>query len=221
MRVADILEHPRRPGRYLLTLSDERSFTLSASLLADIGATRKGVELNAVAIDKLALESEVLRTMDRAIASLSRGRRTRRDLEQRLRRVKPGFVAPDVAIVATALDQLTDSGVLSDAAVARAEASSRLRRGDAPRRVEMLLQLKGIERGVAADAVLTAVREEEVDVDALCVEVARKRFRTLGKLEPKVARRRLIGFLMRRGYESNSIRLALAELSVPEHFGAR
>ncbi|MEP6780747.1 MAG: regulatory protein RecX [Gemmatimonadaceae bacterium] len=212
VRIIDIVEHPRRAGRYLLTLSDERTFTLSVSLLANLGVTRKGTELDAQTVRKLENETEVLGVMDRAIASLSRGRRTRRELEQRLRRVRPGVLPPAVAVVAIALDRLTETGLISDEAVARAEASSRLRRGDAPKRVEMILQRKGIERRAAADAVSEAVAEDAIDVDAQCVAVAAKRMRSLAKLETKVARRRLMAFLMRRGYGFSSIQLAVTEL---------
>ncbi|MEP6836011.1 MAG: regulatory protein RecX [Gemmatimonas sp.] len=214
--ITDIVEHPRRPGRYLLTLSDERAFTLSVALLADLGATRRGLAVSPALIAKLEAESAVLRVMDRAMASIGRARRTRRELEQRLRRTKPGVEPPAASVIAVALDRLTQSGVLSDESVARAEASSRLRRGDAPRRVEMLLQQKGIARADAADAVARAVTEDHIDEEAQCELVADKRMRSLQRLEPTVAKRRLMAFLMRRGYGSSSIRLALAK-----HFGSR
>lgn len=214
--VESIVEHPRRPGRYLLTLSDARAFTVSVSLLADLGATRKGVSLSSASLTLLEQEASILRAMDKALASLSRGRRTRRELEQRLRRVRPGQEPIDPAIVAIALDRLTQSGVLSDADVARAEASARLRRGDAPFRVRQVLQRKGIELGAAREAVAHAVREDEIDEGEACVAVAARRMRSLAKLEPAVARRRLTAFLVRRGYGSDAIRRALAE-----HFASR
>jgi regulatory protein len=214
--VSEIVEQARKPGRYLLTLSDDRTFTVSVSLLADLGLTRKGVVLEGATLAKLESEANILRVMDRALASISRARRTRRELEQRLRRVKPGVEPPPPAVIAEALDRLTASGVLSDEAVARAEASSRLRRGDAPRRVTMILQQKGIPRAEAANTVTRAVREDEIDEDAQCQQVADKRMRALAKLEPAVAKRRLMAFLLRRGYGSNSVRLALAK-----HFATR
>lgn len=214
--ITEIVEHPRRPGRYLLTLSDERAFTLSVSLLADLGATRKGIALSPEIISRLEGEAAILRVMDRALASIGRARRTRRELEQRLRRTKPGVEPPAANVIAVALDRLTESGILSDENVARAEASSRLRRGDAPRRVAMILQQKGIARSDAAEAVARAVTEDSIDEDAQCEQVADRRMRSLQKLEPVVAKRRLMAFLMRRGYGSNSIRLALAK-----HFNSR
>lgn len=207
--ITEIIEHPRRPGRYLLTLSDERTFTLSVSLLAELGATRKGVELDTATLARLALEADILRVMDRAVASISRARRTRRELEMRLRRSKPGVEPPHAEVIATALDRLEASGVLSDESVARAEASSRLRRGDAPRRVAMILQQKGIGRVEAAEAVARAVAEDEVDEDAQCAAVADRRMRSLQKLEPPVAKRRLMGYLLRRGYNGGAIRAAI------------
>lgn len=214
--VTDIIEHPRRPGRYLLTLSDERSFTLSVSLLADLGATHKGIALTPIVMARLEAEAGILRVMDRALASIGRARRTRRELEQRLRRTKPGVEPPSASVIAVALDRLVEVGILSDEHVARAEASSRLRRGDAPRRVTMILQQKGIARGDAAEAVARAVAEDSIDEEAQCALVADKRMRSLQKLQPPVAKRRLMAFLMRRGYGSSSIRLALAK-----HFGGR
>ncbi|MBC8089288.1 MAG: RecX family transcriptional regulator [Phycisphaerae bacterium] len=214
--VADIVEHARKPGRYLLTLSDNRTFTVSVSLLADLSLTRNGVALTGDTLARLKSEADILRVMDKALASISRARRTRRELEQRLRRTRPGVEPPAPNVVAEALDRLAASGILSDEAVARAEASSRLRRGDAPRRVAMILQQKGIGRTDAASAVSLAVREDNINEDAQCMAVADKRMRALAKLEPPVARRRLMGFLLRRGYGSNSIRLAISK-----HFSTR
>jgi regulatory protein len=216
VRVTDIVEHVRRPGRYFLTLSDGRTFTVSVQLLADAGATRKGAVLDAAGAARLERESAVLRVMDKAVASLSRGRRTRRELEQRLRRTKPGIETPDKGTIAIALDRLTESGLLSDAAVARAEASSRLRRGDAPFRVRQILQQKGIEREAASHAVAQAVIEDVIDEDAQCLALAERRMRSLSKLAPMVARRRLVAYLVRRGYGTTSVRKAVAE-----HFGTR
>jgi regulatory protein len=216
IRVTEIVEHPRRPGRYLLTLSDERAFTVSVGLLADLGATRKGILLGTEALAKLESEAAILRVMDRALNSISRARRTRRELERRLGRTRPGVEPTEPSTIAIALDRLTESGILSDENVARAEASSRLRRGDAPRRVAMILQHKGITRGDAADAVAQAVEEDSIDESEQCLRVADKRMRSLAKLDPVVARRRLMGFLMRRGYGSDAVRGALAK-----HFGNR
>jgi regulatory protein len=56
------------------------------------------------------------------------------------------------------------------------------------------------------------LEEEAVDQHAIAQEAARKKLRSLGGLEPAVQRRRLYGFLARRGYELDDIRRVLSEI---------
>lgn len=209
--VTDLRESPRRPGRYFVTLSNGASLLLGIGALADAGAVRIGVTLDADTLAGLVRESAVTALADRAIGFLARGRRTRRELEQRLRRKKPDASIPDAALIAAALDRLEASGVLSDADVASAEASARLRRGEAPMRVKGALRRKGIPERDASDAVGKAVEDDGFDEVAACKAAAEKRMRALGKLEPAVARRRLTAFLARRGYEGSVLRTVIDE----------
>ncbi len=151
----------------------------------------------------------VTAAVDRAIGFIARGRRSRRELEMRLgRKPREGDPTPR-EIIAEALDRLEASGILSDEAVARAEASSRLRRGEAPGRVRQVLARKGIDRRSGADAIAEAVEADAFDEDAACRVQAEKRWRSLGKLDPAVGRRRLMAFLQRRGFSSQAIRKAI------------
>ena len=206
--VQRLRESPRRPGRYVVTLTDGREFVVGVAALSDVGATSVGVTLTAGALELLAHESRLISLVDRALATLARGRRTRRELEIRLRRLES---AP--GLVEQALDRLVASGVLSDVDVARAEASARLRRGEAPLRVRRALQQKGISGTTAAEAVSAAVTEDGFDELTSCAAAAAKRQRALSTLPPNVARRRLVGFLQRRGYSGTAIRSALGILA--------
>jgi regulatory protein len=190
-----VLESARRPGRFVVTLTDGRLFTVAIGALSETGATRTGVELSAEAVGVLARESLITEVSDRAMNTLARGRRTRWELEIRLRRVQP-----DATVVAEALNRLVDGGILSDAEVARAEAASRLRRGEAPARVRQVLRQKGIEGTMVQEALSAAVLEDGFDEAQACRALAEKRRRTLGEKEPEVIRRRLIAFLQRRGF---------------------
>jgi regulatory protein len=205
--VRDVRESPRRPGRYLLTLSDGRSLVLGVSALADSGATRVGVELSPETLASLLRESTITGLADRALGFLARGRRTRRELEQRLRQREP-----DAALIAVALDRLEASGILSDTLVADAEASARLRRGEAPSRVKQTLRRKGIGDRDATSAVSKAVEEDGFDELASCRTVAERRMRSLSSLEPSVARRRLAAFLTRRGFGGSVLQTVVGEL---------
>ena len=205
--VKEVRESPRRPGRYLLTLSDGRNLVLGISALADSGATRVGVELSPDILGLLVRESAITGLADRALGFLARGRRTRRELEQRLRQKEP-----DKELIATSLDRLEASGILSDTDVADAEASARLRRGEAPARVKQTLRRKGIGDREATTAVSKAVQEDGFDELAACRAVAERRMRSLGSLEPAVARRRLTAFLARRGFGGSVLHGVVGEL---------
>jgi regulatory protein len=50
-------------------------------------------------------------------------------------------------------------------------------------------------------------------------ELAAKRYRTMGALEPRVAARRLAGVLMRRGYDEDVVRAALAQIGLDVESG--
>lgn len=210
--IKDIRESPRRPGRYLLTLSDGQSLVVSVSVLADTGATRQGVELSDLSLAKLVEEHVVTDLADRALDYLARGRRTRRELELRLRKRE---ATP--AQIAAALDRLEQSGVLSDEAVAEVEASARLRRGEAPARVRQQLRKKGVSGKTVQEAISGAIEQDGFDERAACLEAARKRARTLRDDEPEAAKRKLVGYLLRRGYSGSVARDAVREaLAAPD-----
>jgi regulatory protein len=195
------------PGRYVVVLSTGQKGVVGAEVLADTGATRVGASLDAGQVERLLRAAALSALVDRALNALARARRTRRELEMRLRRIEP-----DTQLVLEALDRLEASGVLSDAQVARAEASSRLRRGEGKARVNQVLRRKGIDARGAAEAIAEAVDADGFDEVAACREQATKRWRSLSKLEPAVARRRLIGFLQRRGFGGGVIRTVVDEL---------
>jgi len=206
--VKSLRESPRRVGRYEVTLDDGRQFLVGVDVLANLDATKTGVSLDANAVAVLMRASRVTEVIDRALATIARGRRTRRELEVRLRRRET-----DTTIIADALDRLEASGVLSDTDVALAEAAARLRRGEAPMRVRQTLQHKGIASRDANDAVLAAIEENGFDELASCRALAHTRARTLASLAPNVARRRLVGFLQRRGFTGSVMRTVLDEIT--------
>ncbi len=190
-----------------MALSDGKSLIVGVATLAEIGATRVGDRLDQCAVSRLQREAVVTDLVDRALASLARGRRTRRELEVRLRRREP-----DGELVQAALDRLEESGMLSDREVAHAEAASRLRRGEAPAKVRQQLRRKGVESAVAHEALSHAVSEDGFDELGSCRSVARKRARALRSHEPELLARRLLGFLQRRGFGSGIAHRVVKEI---------
>ncbi len=210
--VRELRESSRRPGRYTIGLSDGRVFVVGVATLGEIGATHVAAVLSAAAVTHLDIESRVTALVDRSLASLARSRKTRRELDMRLRRVES-----DRVLITRALDHLETVGALSDERVAHAEASARLRRGEAPLRVRRALQQKGVIGRLAHEAVSAAIADDGFDEVAACVAAAEKRVRALAKLPADVRARRLRGFLQRRGFSTSVILAALRQQQLSEH----
>jgi regulatory protein len=207
-----IRESSRTPGRYQLLLSDGRKFVVGIRAISEFGLTRTGVVLDASTLERLSRESVISALTARAIAMLARARRTRRELERRLQRIEP-----DRTLVADALRRLDDQGIPGDDNVARAEASARLRRGDGPARIRQEMRRKGLDERTTSTALREAIEEEGFDEVAACRRIAERRYRSLDRLERSVARRRLTGFLLRRGYGSATIQQVVRELMASHH----
>jgi regulatory protein len=140
----------------------------------------------------------------RAIDALARSARSRADLGRWLKEREYG--AEEIETVLSKLEAL---GMLDDLAFARGFARSRLdARGFGPRRVFTELA----RRGVAKEIIAQVLEEHRADAEAseggagrAIDVVAARRMKSLGKLPRDVARRRLQGFLARRGFESGEI----------------
>lgn len=163
----------------------------------------------------LNLDADV-RVRDAALNLLSYRARTRTELRRKL--TSKGFRP---ARVDACLDQLAEKGFLDDAAVAASHVRDRLRfRPRGPARLTQELRAKGVA-GDLADAVVGRVmEEEEVTESALAREAALGWLnrqgpaltRALGMEGPdpdrvrEKARRRLYGFLSRRGFRGDALR---------------
>jgi regulatory protein len=143
-----------------------------------------------------------------ALRLLERTRRTRSDLEWRLR--ERGYAAP---VIVEVLDRLASVGLVDDVEYARAFLVDRWGRRPAGwRRLEM--DLRG--RGVAPDDIATARRriEEEqggADEVAAARKVIAQAARRYAALEPRQRRQRLWALLARRGFDGDTIEQALRE----------
>jgi regulatory protein len=112
-----------------------------------------------------------------------------------------------------AIRRLVDNGLLNDAQYAEQYARSKiLTTGSSKRRLQQDLYRKGIKGDLATTAIANVIEQEAIDTDALVDRVARKKLAQLGDLEPLVLRRRLFGFLARRGYDLDEIKSVVARL---------
>jgi regulatory protein len=142
----------------------------------------------------------------KALDALSRRSLSTRDLERWLkeREFPPGEIAETV-------ERLTNSGLLDDARYAHSFARSRLmNRGMSKRRVGMELSRHGISRELANEVIAQVNDEEGIDEESSVDAAAQKKWKSLAKLQPQVAKQRLFGFLARKGFNSDDIRRAIA-----------
>jgi len=139
---------------------------------------------------------------DRALRLLGVRARSREELRRRL--AKAGFPENEVE---TALADLERVGLIDDADFARELATHKLKRAGHGRRSAMS-SLRAA--GVAVETAEAALEEAGLgdDEEARAEEVARQRVTRLAGLDRETAYRRLLGFLLRRGFDPAAARAA-------------
>jgi regulatory protein len=143
-----------------------------------------------------------------ALTLLSARGYTTRNLRRKL--VQKEFESNEIE---SAMERLVSSGLLDDRRYAAEFARQRLVTGrSSARRVVKELALKGIAGNVARGVVAAVVDEEGVETIGLMESIARKKLALLGDLDSAVKRRRLFGFLARRGFEVDDIKHVIRHL---------
>ena len=203
--ITGIVESPRKDGRFVLQVAGKSFATVSLDILERLRLAVGG-ELSPELAARIGEEAAALGAYDRALNMLAFQARSARDLRRRL--VQKG---EDPAHVDTAIERLVANGLLDDASFARQFARSRVAgQGASKRRLQQDLFKRGVGREVADEAIAEVLTDEGVDEGEVVERVARKKARSLAKLDAPTRRRRLYAFLARRGYEADAIRRAMA-----------
>jgi regulatory protein len=201
--ITGIVPVPRPAGRFSVLVDGRESAVLSLEaierLRLAVGRSVAGLE------ESITIEARRLHTYDRALNILAFRARSSSELARSL--VRKGEERPHVE---WAIARLTEQGLLDDEAFARSFARAKVVGGkQSRRRVQQDLARRGVSRTVSDDAIDTVFEEEAIDQRSIVEEAARKKLRSLEGLDPAVQRRRLYGFLARRGYELDDIRATL------------
>ena len=114
-------------------------------------------------------------------------------------------------IVDAVIDDLTRLGYLDDERFAKTKALSAAEHKQHGRRRAKVELLKAGVKSDVADRALQDVYES-TDTLAGARQLAQKQAARLRKLDPQVARRRLIGMLQRRGYDYDDIKPVVEEV---------
>ena len=197
---------PRQPGYRLVEVDRGRFASLPADAIEGL-SLQLGAALMPAVLERLRELADVEAAQRAALRALARRAHAWRDLARRLTKKQH----PPVAVTA-ALERLAARGLLDDRRFAEGYAAVRATRGKGPARILADLLAQGVERGVAEDAVGHALAEEGIDPHVEARAAATKRARQLGGLPPPVRRRRLLAFLVRRGYSGPQVRDLVREL---------
>jgi regulatory protein len=205
--ITQITEHPRKPGRYIIDVEGKQFAIVTADALAATKA-RIGVAVDDRLAAHLHEANELTAAYDRALNLLAFRARSARELQRRL--VQKGVTAERADRV---IAKLREAGLIDDADFARQLTRSKMSAGASRRRVHQELFKHGVAREVADEAVEQVVEEDGLS-DADSIErIARKKWRTLDGLDDPTRRRRLLGFLARRGFDSDDVARVVRQLA--------
>ncbi len=147
---------------------------------------------------------------DYALDLLSARAYTMRNLRRKL--VQKEFAPAEIE---STIGRLLESGFLDDRKYAAEYARQKIVvAGTSVRRVKQELAKKGIDARAIDESVSALLDDEPVDQDAAIERMAIKKLRALGDLDEITKRRRLFGFLARKGYELDDIKRVLSRISL-------
>ncbi len=173
---------------------------------------RVGAELGTEEIEPLVAAGERAEAVRVALRYLAVRPRSRQEVSRRLRRDRFGR-----EVVDHVLDRLTSLGYLDDAEFAAAFARSRIRlRPCGRRRMRADLVARGVSPEDADSGIRAAMAGEGVTEAALMNRAASARARSLSGADRNSAKRRMYGYLARRGFSAESIRAWIDSCWPPE-----
>ena len=185
---------PRQPGYRLVDVDRGRFASLPDEALEPL-RLEVGRELPPAALARLRELADIEAACRAALRALARRSHARLDLSRKL--VKKQH--PPAAVEA-ALQRLAAQRLIDDRRFAEQYAGVRAARGRGPSRIVKDLLAQGVDRRTAEESVRRALEEEGVDPEVEARAVAAKRARQLADLPVPIRKRRLLAYLVRRGY---------------------
>ncbi len=208
MKITCIEPRKRRAERVDVHVDGELRLTLAQEIVLREGL-RVGDEFSEARIR--ALEGEDLRwkVQEAALSLLSFRARTTTELRRRLLRKE--FLEE---VVDECVAGLAERGLVDDASFAEAFVRDRVRlRPRGARRLVQELRARGVDADTAAEAIGEVMEHEAVSELDLAREAA-ARWPRRGGEDPQRARRRLHGFLARRGFGGDTVRQVVQEVEL-------
>ncbi len=206
--MARVRASARDPGVCLVEIEGVGRFRIDARTAGALGLA-EGQHLAPNEVARLAGAAERQRARTAALRLLQRRLRSRAELEVALRR--RGVPREEALAV---IGELARSGWIDDGRFAHAWIADRLAlRPSGARKLRAELAVRGVAPAVIADALREQLLPEQEE--ALALRQAGDRLRRLQGFPPHVARRRLVGWLQRRGYSAGTIASTLRKVEQP------
>ncbi|MDB5355821.1 MAG: regulatory protein RecX [Phycisphaerales bacterium] len=203
--ITKITEQRRRANRRNVFLDGTFAFGVNLNVIAKF-RLREGMTLSDAQVLEIQRGEVRQECFDKAMQYLQMRLHSRAELGKKLMRREYGQ-----AVVDGVLDDLVRLGYLNDEQFARTKAlSASEHKHHGRRRVKIELLKSGI-KGDIADRALDDVFAQ-TDSLANAKLLARKQGPRLRKLDPTVARRRLVGMLQRRGFDYETIKPVVDEV---------
>ena len=196
-KITDIQPHSKIPSHHQLFLDDKPFVVIPSNLIENLGL-RVGLEIESQTIEKLIAADEAMRAKNYALNILRENIYSKTQMTRQLER--EGFKEQAID---TIIAELIQSGHIRDRQYAEKWVQRRQKSNPKGRAV---LKQELIDKGVdpeTAEQVLAEVKTE--DEKRLALQIAQKQSKKYKNLPAHVAKRRLHGFLARRGFESETI----------------
>ena len=222
-KITDIQTSPELPSHQQLFLNGIPFLIVHADLIEKFGL-RIGLEIEAEAIEKIIAADEVMRAKNHALRLLREAKEsatadepenprptpkpkiyTKSEMERQLER--EGFSADAIE---TSIAELIRSGHIRDRKYAE---NWIVRRQKSNPRGKTLLKHELVDRGIDKETAEQVIARVEVeDERKVALQIAQKRVKQYKRLPTHVAKRRLHGFLARRGFGSDIVRQVLEQI---------
>jgi regulatory protein len=200
MKITAIEPQQKNPQRVNVYLNGEFVFGLAAIVAAWL---KVGQELSEEKIASLKAEDEREVTYRKALHYLSYRPRSSAEVRQNL--TKRGV---SESLAEETVNRLLSAGLVNDETFARAWVENR---NTFRPRSQLVLRMELRRKGLS-DETIQSVLDEQVDEEALACEAARKYARRLTGLEWPEFRRKLGGFLARRGFSYTTLAPVVSEV---------
>ncbi len=195
MKITALRSQKRNSHRISVYLDGGFARSLTLETVQALGLA-EGMEIDREEFDRICRADESLRARDYALLLLSYKARTVAELRTRL--ASKGF---SPAAIDSTLRRLAELNLVNDEQFARRFAEDRIRLG---RKGKWRVRAELTRRGVSREQIEQALAEAPDELTAARA-AARQFCRRNQRLEPAVLRRRLYGFLARRGFSPDTI----------------